>query len=103
MKTNDTQTTDALRTEVARLRGEVERLTSGLLRAHHAVREYGPRCSHPECDDLAPLRCDDCGRRFCEEHDDGRAGHDPATGAMPHAVGPDDLRAGSAMREAGSR
>ena len=100
-----------------RYQGDADRLISAVLyyrealaemtarcdRAHHAVRQYGPRCSHPECDDLAPYRCEDCGRRFCEAHDDGRAGHDPAAGPQPHAVGPDDLRAGSAMREAGSR
>lgn len=82
---------------------EVERLTMALDRAHHAVREHGPRCSHPECDALAPLRCDDCGRRFCDEHDDGLAGHDPGFGPQAHAVGPDDLMAGAAMRAAVAR
>lgn len=79
---------------------EVERLTMALDRAHHAVREHATRCSHPECDALAPLRCDDCGRRFCDEHDDGLAGHDPGFGPQAHAVGPDDLMAGAAMRAA---
>ena len=86
--------------DLARVRGEFDAARAALDRAHHAVREHGPRCSHPECDALAPLRCDDCGRRFCDEHDDGLAGHDPGFGPQAHAVGPDDLMAGAAMRAA---
>ena len=78
---------------------EVERLTAALDRAHHALREYGPRCSHPDCDALAPLRCDDCGSRFCDAHDEGGEGHNEIAGDR-HAVGPDDLMAGAAMRAA---
>ena len=87
--------------DLARVRAELDAARAALDRAHHAVREHGPRCSHPECDALAPLRCDDCGRRFCDEHDDGHAGHDPGFGPQAHAVGPDDLMAGAAMRAAG--
>ena len=87
--------------DLARVRAELDAARAALDRAHHAVREHGPRCSHPECDALAPLRCDDCGRRFCDEHDDGLAGHDPGFGPQAHAVGPDDLMAGAAMRAAG--
>lgn len=80
---------------------DVERLTAELDRAHHALREYGPRCAHPDCDALAPLRCDDCGARFCGAHDDdGGEGHNEIAGRT-HAVGPDDLRAGAALRAAG--
>jgi len=86
--------------DLARVRAEFDAARASLDRAHHGVREYGPRCSHPECDALAPLRCDDCGRRFCDEHDDGLAGHDPGFGPQAHAVGPDDLMAGAAMRAA---
>jgi hypothetical protein len=86
--------------DLARVRAELDAMRAALDRAHHAVREHGPRCSHPECDALAPLRCDDCGRRFCDEHDDGLAGHDPGFGPQAHAVGPDDLMAGAAMRAA---
>lgn len=78
---------------------DVERLTMALDRAHHAVREYGPRCAHPGCDALAPLRCDDCGARFCDAHDEGGEGHNEIAGDR-HAVGPDDLMAGAAMRAA---
>lgn len=78
---------------------EIERLSLMLARAHHVVREYGPRCAHPQCDRLAPLRCDDCGERFCDVHDEGGEGHGEAI-TDRHAVGPDDLMAGAAMREA---
>ena len=87
--------------DLARVRAELDAARAALDRAHHAVLTHGPRCSHPECDALAPLRCDDCGRRFCDEHDDGLAGHDPGFGPQAHAVGPDDLMAGAAMRAAG--
>jgi hypothetical protein len=81
---------------------EVDRLRAELDRAHHALREYGPRCAHPDCDALAPLRCDDCGARFCDAHDsEGGEGHNEIAGRT-HAVGPDDLRAGAALRAAGS-
>ena len=84
------------------LRADVERLTLALSRAHHTLREWGPGCSHPECSKLAPLRCDDCLARFCDDHDSTPEGHDLDAGPLPHAVGPDDLRCGSAMREAGA-
>ena len=80
---------------------EIERLRASLDRAHYALREWGPGCEHPGCNNLAPLRCEDCGARFCDDHDGGSAGHDSGVATpMPHAVGPDDLMAGVAMREA---
>jgi len=80
---------------------EIERLRASLDRAHHALREWGPGCEHPGCNNLAPLRCEDCGARFCDDHDGGSAGHDSGVATpMPHAVGPDDLMAGVAIREA---
>ena len=106
LRTDNARLDDATRgalNDLARVRGELDAARAALDRAHHAVREHGPRCSHPECDALAPLRCDDCGRRFCDEHDDGLAGHDPGFGPQAHAVGPDDLMAGAAMRAAVAR
>ena len=80
---------------------ECERLREELARAQYALREWGPGCEYPGCGKLAPQRCEDCGARFCDAHDDGRTGHDTDVAApMPHAVGPDDLMAGAAMRSA---
>lgn len=94
--------------EVARLddvaRGALDdlaRVRAELARAQYALREWGPGCEYPGCSKLAPQRCEDCGARFCDAHDDGRTGHDAGVAApMPHAVGPDDLMAGAAMRSA---
>lgn len=92
---------EALRDDGSDPAAEVERLTAALDRAHHALREYGPRCAHPDCDALAPLRCDDCGARFCDAHDNECGEGHNEIAVDRHAVGPDDLRAGAALRAAG--